>query len=179
MGATFTSMRASLPKARVHVAAEVLDDIPDYFRYHHGNQYFEFVPLQATEALMGGATLISFPVEHTVPNFGFRLDRPGGSLAYITDTYGEPHASYLEKIRGVDVLLHECFVPDDEPEFARQSGHSHITPVAQLAAEAQVGRLVLIHLGVLRPEAGEPELDRVQSIFPHTEVAFDRMEIEF
>ncbi len=58
-------------------------------------------------------------------------------------------------------------------------GHSHITPVAQLAAEAQVGRLVLIHLHACRPEMGEPELDRIQSIFPRTEVAFDRMEIEF
>ncbi|MCJ7701608.1 MAG: hypothetical protein MUO62_08510 [Anaerolineales bacterium] len=49
----------------------------------------------------------------------------------------------------------------------------------QVAAEAQVGRLVLIHLSGMRPESGEPELDRVQSIFPQTEVAFDRMEIEF
>jgi len=178
-GAIFKSMKESLPKARVHVAPEVLDDIPNYFRYHHDNQYFEFVPLKATEELTGGTKLISFPVDHTVPCFGFRLDKPGGSVAYVTDTYGEPNASYLEKIRGVDVLLHECFVTDDEPEFARRSGHSHITPVAQLAAEAQVGRLVLIHLSVLRPEAGEPELDRVQSIFPNTEVAFDRMEIEF
>jgi glyoxylase-like metal-dependent hydrolase (beta-lactamase superfamily II) len=45
MGAIFKSMKESLPKARVHVAPEVLDDIPSYFRYHHDNQYFEFVPL--------------------------------------------------------------------------------------------------------------------------------------
>lgn len=112
-------------------------------------------------------------------NLIIQIDKPGGSLAYVTDTYGEPDARYLEKIRGVDVWLHECFVTDDDPEFARRSGHSHITPIAQLAAEAQVVRLVLIHLSALRPEVGEPELDRVQSISPNTEVAFDRMEIEF
>jgi ribonuclease BN (tRNA processing enzyme) len=76
-------------------------------------------------------------------------------------------------------LLHECFCPDNEPEFARQAGHSHITPVAQLAAEAQVGRLVLIHLNPLRPEWGEPELELAHPIFPRTEIAFDRMEIDF
>ena len=92
MGAIFKSMRESLPKARVHVAPEVLNEIPDYFRYHHGNQYFEFVPLKATEELMGGAMLRSFPLEHTVPNFGYRLDKPGGSLAYITDTHAESNA---------------------------------------------------------------------------------------
>jgi ribonuclease BN (tRNA processing enzyme) len=100
-------------------------------------------------------------------------------LAYISDTNCGPDAGYREKIRGVDVLLHECCVSDDEPEFARRVGHSHITPVAQLAAEAQVGRLILIHLSAMRPEMGEPELDRAFPIFPRTEVAFDKMEIEF
>jgi ribonuclease BN (tRNA processing enzyme) len=47
------------------------------------------------------------------------------------------------------------------------------------AAEAQVGRLVLVHLSSFRPEHGEPVLDRAYPIFPRTELAFDRMEIEF
>jgi ribonuclease Z len=179
MGSIFKALEQTQPKARVYVAPEVLDGIPSYFRHFRDNKHFEFIPLKDVEELSGGARLISFPVDHTVTCFGFRLDKPGGSLAYVTDTYGEPDASYLDKIRGVDVLLHECFCPDNEPEFARRGGHSHITPVAQLAAEAQVGRLVLIHLNPLRPEWGEPELELACSIFPRTEVAFDRMEIEF
>ena len=179
MRSIFKAMEETQPKARVHVAPEVLDDIPDYFRYFRDNKHFEFLPLKANEELPYDTRLISFPVDHTVTCFGFRLDNPGGSLAYVTDTYGEPDASYMEKIRGVDVLLHECFFPDDESEFARRGGHSHITPVAQMAAEAQVGRLVLIHLNPLRPERGEPELELAHPIFPQTEIAFDRMEIEF
>ncbi len=175
----FESLEESVPKARVHVAPEQLDHIAPYFRHFRDNKHYEFVPLKTMEELSGGARLMSFPVDHTVTCFGFRLDKPGGSLAYVTDTYGEPDASYLEEIRGVDVLLHECFWPDNEPELARASGHSHITPVAQLAAEAQVGRLVLIHLHPLRPEWGEPELEIAHSIFPRTELAFDEMEIEF
>jgi len=77
------------------------------------------------------------------------------------------------------VLLHGCCAADSDPEFARRVGHSHITPVAQLAAEAQVGRLILIHLSSFRPEHGEPELDHAYPIFPQTEVAFDGMEIDF
>ncbi len=34
-------------------------------------------------------------------------------------------------------------------------------------------------IGDVCKELGEPELDRAKSIFPRTEVAFDRMEIEF
>ena len=175
----FKSLEESLPKARVHVAPEVLDGIPSYFRHFRDNRYFEFIPLKAIEELSGGARLISFPVDSTVTCFGFRLDKPGGSLAYVTDTYGEPDASYLDKIRGVDVLLHECYWPDNELELAMASGHSHITPAAEMAAEAQVGRLVLIHLNPLRPDWGEPELEIAHSIFPRTEIAFDQMEIEF
>jgi ribonuclease BN (tRNA processing enzyme) len=175
----FKSLDASQPKSRVHVAPEVLDDIPLHVRNFRDNVFFDFLPLKAAEELSGGARLISFPVDHTVPCYGFRLDTPEGSLAYVTDTYGEPGASYLEKIRGVDVLLHECCVSDDDPEFARRVGHSHITPVAQLAAKAQVGRLILIHLSTMRPETGEPELAHARPIFPRTEVAFDRMEIDF
>ncbi len=173
------SLQESPPRARVHVAPEQLDDIPPYFRHFRDNKYFEFLPLKTIEELSGGARLTAFPVDHSVTCFGFRLDRPGGSLAYVTDTHGEPDASYLEKIRGVDVLLHECTWPYNEPELARASGHSHITPVAQMAAEAEVGRLVLIHLNPLRPEWGEPELEIAHSIFPRTELAFDRMEVEF
>ena len=179
MGSIFKALEETQPKARVYVAPEVLDGIPSYFRHFRDNRYFEFLPLKTIEELSGGARLMSFPVDSTVTCFGFRLDKPGGSLAYVTDTYGEPDASYLEEIRGVDVLLHECYWPDDELELARASCHSHITPVAQMAAEAQVGRLVLIHLNPLRPEWGEPELELADSIFPRTEVAFDRMEIEF
>ncbi len=42
-----------------------------------------------------------------------------------------------------------------------------------------MGRLVLIHLNALRPDVGEPDLDRARSIFPETDIAFDGMEIEF
>jgi ribonuclease BN (tRNA processing enzyme) len=179
MESFYKSLEASQPKARVHVAPEVLDDIPLHVRHFRDNKFFDFLPLKATEELSGGARLISFPVDHTVMCFGFRLDKPGGSLAYVTDTYGGPDASYLENIRGVDVLLHDCCVSDDDSEFARRVGHSHITPVAQLAAEALVGRLILIHLSAMRPEMGEPEIERAHLIFPRTELAFDRMEIEF
>ena len=136
--------------------------------------------LKGSEELSGGVTITPFPVSHRVNEscLGFRIDHPRGSLAYVTDTYGEPGASYRDSIRGVDVLLHDCYMADREAEIAKAIGHSHITPVSHLAAEAQVGRLVLIHLNAQRPESGEPELDLAYPIFPRTEVAFDGMEIE-
>jgi len=181
MAPVFKSLEDSPPVACVHAAPEFQEDVQSQVRRFRDSKYIEFMPLMGSEKLSGNAKISPFPVSHRVNEacFGFRIDHAGGSLAYVTDTYGEPGASYLEHIRGVDVLLHDCYMADREAEIARAIGHSHITPVAQLAAEAQVGRLVLIHLNALRPESGEPELDLAYPIFPQTEVASDRMEIEF
>lgn len=181
MAPIFKSLEETPPTARVHVAPELLEDVHAQVRRFRDNKYIEFVPMTGTEELLSGATITPFPVIHRANEqcFGFRIDHPSGSLAYVTDTYGEPGVSYLDSIRGVDVLLHDCYMADREAQIAKAIGHSHITPVAHLAAEAQVGRLVLIHLNAQRPESGEPELDLASPIFPRTEVAFDRMEIEF
>jgi len=167
-------------RVRVHLAPEHLENVQYQVQKFADHDMIEYVPMKADEEFSSGIRITSFPVEHRKGQLclGFRLDHPGGSLAYVTDTYGEPDASYAGIIQGVDVLFHDCCVSDDDPDYARRLGHSHITPVAQLAAEAQVGRLVLIHLSAMRPDSGEPELDRAHPIFPRTEVAFDRMEIE-
>jgi len=180
-GAIFAALREAEPKVRVHLAPEHLPNVQSLLETYRDRTLIEYMPLMPTQELAGGTRISSFGVDHLKDQlcFGFRIDSPGGSLAYVTDTYGEPGALYAEAIHGVDVLLHECCVSDRDAEFARKVGHSHITPVARLAAEAQVGRLVLIHLSSFRPELGEPELDHAYPIFPRTEVAYDGMEIEF
>lgn len=181
LASIFRSLQESPPKVRVHAVEEHLQNVEYLVRKFRDRSLIDYVRLQDAEQLPGAGTLRSFPLQHRRNEqcFGFRLDWPGRSLAYVTDTYGEPGAGYAEEIRAADLLLHECYMPDDEPDIARQIGHSHITPVARLAAEAGVGRLVLVHLSPFRPEACEPDLDRAHSIFPGTEVAFDGMEIEF
>jgi ribonuclease BN (tRNA processing enzyme) len=181
LGPIFHSLDYSAPRVRVHAAQEHQNDVKQLVERFRDYSLIEFVPLKPEEATAGGGRLTSFSIHHRADElcFGFRLDLQGSSLAYITDTYGEPGASYVGQIQGVDLLLHECYLPDGEPDLARRIGHSHTTPVAQLAAEAGVGRLVLIHLNPLRLDAGEPELDRANRIFPGTEAAFDGMEIEF
>jgi ribonuclease Z len=180
-GAVWAALAEAEPKVRVHLAGEHVPNVQSQLETYRDRTLIDFVPLQPTCELAGGTRISSFPVDHLKDQlcFGFRIDTPGGSLAYVTDSYGEPGVRYAQAIGGVDVLLHDCCVSDDQEEFARKVGHSHITPLARLAAEAQVGRLVLIHLSSFRPELGEPNLDRAYPIFPRTEVAFDGMEIEF
>jgi ribonuclease BN (tRNA processing enzyme) len=138
------------------------------------------LPLFGTVPLTGDGTLAHFPLEHPGGSLGFRLEWAGKSLAYVTDATAGPNASYLEAIRGVDLLLHECNFGDDTPrEFALKTGHSRTSEVAALAKAAGVGRLVLTHLAPHQSVVDPVGLDVARKIFPNTELAEDLKEIEF
>lgn len=110
---------------------------------------------------------------------GFRLDWPGRSMAYVTDTVADPRADYVAMIRGVDLLVHECYFSDDEADWAQKVRHSHTTPVARVAQTAGVGRLVLVHITPLSVAADPIGLDVARAIFPNTQLGEDRMELDF
>lgn len=139
----------------------------------------QFVPLRGEEPLPGSGRLTYFRVEHPGGAVGFRLDWPGHCLAYVTDTTASPEAAYLDRIRGVDLLLHECYLPDAQAQLACQTGHSHTSAVAELARRAGVGRLVLIHISPLAPDDDPIGIQTAQALFPQTILGKDRMEIDF
>ncbi len=132
-------------------------------------------PLQ----LIDGARLTHFPLTHPGDSVGYRLDWPDRSMAYVTDTTADPHADYVEQIRGVNLLLHECYFPDGWEDQAQLTGHSCLTPVLQVARVAQVDRLILVHINPLATRDEELGLDAARSIFPGAEFGRDLMEIAF
>jgi ribonuclease BN (tRNA processing enzyme) len=93
------------------------------------------------------------------------------SLAYVTDTTVD--GSYTEFVRGVDVLIHECYFPDELAEWAAKTGHSHTSMVAQLARDAAVGRLLLTHIDPQRADDDPVGLEAARAIFPRTAIAED------
>ena len=139
----------------------------------------EFRPLQGDVPLASGGRLAYFPLEHQGGSLGFRLDWPGHSMAYVTDTTARPDADYVEKIRGVDLLVHECYFPDARADWATMTGHSCTTPVAQVARTAGVRGLVLVHLNPSSTEEDPIGLDVARRIFPQTTLGEDLMELEF
>lgn len=139
----------------------------------------DYCPLGGPVALAGGGTLTHFPIDHPGGAVGFRIDWPGRSMAYITDTTADPNAAYIEQIRGVDLLVHECYFADELREQALLTGHSHTTPVAQVARAANVGRLVMVHLNPMINEVDPVGLEVARAIFPQTTLGTDKMVIEF
>lgn len=136
-----------------------------------------FLPLQAGQSIdCQGVKVEPFALpNHPGGSVGYRLTKDERSLAYVTDTTASADASYLEKIRGADVLVHECNFADGFEELADRTGHSTLTPVAELARQAEVGRLVLTHFNSLADSPAPLGLSTAKTIFPEMELGQDGM----
>ena len=137
------------------------------------------LPSDAFVELPSGLRITHFPLKHVGGTVGYRVDWPDRSMAYVTDTTAALDADYIDRIRGVDLLVHECYFPDGYEEWAIKTGHSCTTPVAQVAKAAQVGRLVIVHVDPVVTEDDPIGLDIAREIFPDTELGTDLQEIEF
>jgi ribonuclease Z len=139
----------------------------------------EYRPLANETPLAGGGRLRWTPLAHPGGAAGFRLDWPGHSMAYITDTTARHDAPYIEFIHGVDLLVHECYFPDGKEAWAEKTGHSCTTPVAQVARAANVGQLVLVHIDPASIDDDPIGLDVARAIFPRTQIGEDGTILEF
>ncbi|MEM9659042.1 MAG: MBL fold metallo-hydrolase, partial [Planctomycetota bacterium] len=106
-------------------------------------------PIPKEAQFSDGGRLTHFPLQHPGGSIGFRIEWPDRSMAYVTDTVASPEADYVDLIGGVDVLVHEAYFGDDQQERAELTGHSCVSEVARVAASANVGRLVLVHINPL------------------------------
>jgi ribonuclease BN (tRNA processing enzyme) len=138
----------------------------------------EYRPLTEPIALPEGSRLTYFSLEHPGGSIGFRIDGPSCSLAYVTDTTARADSPYVEQIRGVDTLIHECYFPDGYEALADKTGHSCASPVAQLAKAAAVKQLVLVHVNPLSLDEDPIGLDGVKKIFPNSLIGVDGMELD-
>jgi len=142
---------------------------------------FEYVLLEEEIPVPGEGLLTHMPLVHPGGATGYRIDWPERSLAYITDTSitdTNADGACTKFVRDVDLLIHECYLPDEMAEWSRKTGHSHVTPVAELARAANVGRLMLVHIDPRRAQDDPIGLATARSIFPATEIAEDLTAVE-
>jgi ribonuclease Z len=161
---------AKLQAVRDHLFAEPIFPVAPPFR---------FAPLTGSCPLPNGGTLTHFKLTHPGGSLGFRLDWPGHSMAYVTDTTAAVDANYVDSIRGVDVLVHESYFTDDANNLPASTGHSSLLAVAQVAAEANVGQLVLVHLNPLIEDESAFDLEAARPVFRSIELGVDGMSIQF
>jgi ribonuclease Z len=186
VGLTFlldTLYGKQLDRVTVHGQPEKLAAIDEHLLSEHifpVKLPCEMRPLADEVPLSDGGKLRHFALEHPGGAVGFRLDWPGHSMAYVTDTVARGAESrYLNSVRGVDLLVHECYFSDEYCELAERTGHSCATPVAELAKAADVSRLIIVHCNPIADGNDPIGMDTVRRIFANAELGDDQMVIEF
>jgi ribonuclease BN (tRNA processing enzyme) len=100
-------------------------------------------------------------------------------MAYVTDTTARLDAEYLKSIEGVDLLIHECYYPDEHADLAVQYGHSSLSAVAEVAKASGVGRLILTHLNPRECADSTLDIAAASRIFSPLSLAEDLLEVAF
>ena len=99
---------------------------------------------------------------------------PVRSYAYCTDTTYRPQL--VDLIKDITCLYHEATFAQEHALLAKKTFHSTATQAAQVALDAQVGRLILGHFSS-RYQTEDVLLQEAQQIFPNTLLAEDGMRI--
>ena len=143
---------AKLAAVRDHLFAELIFPVKPTF--HFGRS-------PALCPLPGGGTLTYFPLQHPGGSVGYRLDWPDRSMAYVTDTTAAADADYIDRHpRRRSACCTRLNFPEDIDSMPAITGHSWLEPVAEVAAAAEVGRLVLVHADPLIATHSAFDLDR-------------------
>lgn len=175
-------LKGDVKNVRVHGTKKTLDAVRNHLfaqELFPVDPPFDWCELSDGQSMpIGGNGILKWiPLEHPGGSLGYRIDWPDRSLAYITDTTAP--GNYLAFIRDVDVLIHECYFPDDMHDWAEKTGHSSATSVARLAKQCGAKQLYLVHVDPQHAEDDPVGLDNIRRIMPETELAEDLREIEF
>ena len=134
-------------------------------------------PVPPEGEVVAGHTVRVRAQQHSDISVAYRVD---DAMVLATDTRPDPETATFAA--GVGLLLHEAWYnaadprTDDAPKslLPGYASHSEVSAVAALAAEADVGRLVAMHLNPLHDEDYSAALEAAaQAVFPRSVVLPD------
>lgn len=111
----------------------------------------EFQEICEDTKLMG-MRITLMKINHPGAGLGLKFTNESGSVAFITDHeledkpyIGASLEETLEFCRGADILIHDAQYLREEMDHFKGWGHSAIEDVFEMAAAAEVKRLILFH----------------------------------
>lgn len=143
-----------LPHSSLRVVKRLLEA---YFCEEEDVYEIEYHPLEMAEnALLlrkPNYKAYSTPVVHRDSTLAYKIvekKRSASGLKEVTFVYSsdtKPCESLIRFARGADLLIHECTFLEGE-EAAVGSNHTTARQAGRIAAEANVKKLALVHLGI-------------------------------
>jgi ribonuclease BN (tRNA processing enzyme) len=131
-----------------------------------GGLRIEIRDLPLGELEVGGVRVQTRRQErHSAPTMGLRFD---DVVTWITDTAGDPESAAFAA--GSRLLAHEAWFASDEPR--NPEIHSSARQAAEVAAEAEIDQLLLVHMPPFEPSIEQLGLE-AQQTFPRALIAHD------
>ena len=97
--------------------------------------------------------------DHSILDFIYKIELDNKKIVYTGDTRPIDLSKFA---KNADYLIHEA--GELNPDLAHTSAHTTPIQAAEIAKEANVKNLILIH----RPTFNQELIDKIYSIFPHT-----------
>ena len=141
---------------------------PDFFPVA-----FHRLPAQEMTTVLDSSDfrIYSSPVHHLLPTIGLRFEfnHTRKTMAYSCDT--EPCAQVIRLAAGVDILIHES--------AGASRGHSSAAQAGEVANQAEVGKLYLIHYPTGKYAGGDLIAEAHQRFQGQVALAEDFMVLNF
>ncbi len=135
------------------------------------------IPVKDIVRIKQGADF-TLPDGTSIPNALLTLPpQEPRSYAYCTDT--RPNKENIPLLKGVDLLYHEATFAQEDASLAHETFHSTARQAAELAAEAEAGKLLIGHFSSRYKDISLLETE-AREIFPDTTVVNDgdRFEVD-
>jgi ribonuclease Z len=167
-------------KLNVHGLPHTIDRIEKLMELYDWGNWPDFFPVSFHRLPDLDKTLVlenpefrvyASPVCHLIPAIGLRIEflESGKTLAYSCDT--EPCQAVIDLAAGANILIHEA--------TGAGPGHSSAAQAAQVARQAKVGSLYLIHYTNGPEHEPGALIHEAQAYFPgEVRLAEDFLEIE-
>jgi len=161
----------------LHYTLDRMEDLMGFYGWAEWPDFFPvaFYRLPAQEMVTvlesDEMTIYSSPVRHMIPCIGLRFEfKPKDKvLTYSCDT--EPCAEVIRLAEGADVLIHEA--------AGALLGHSSAAQAGDVARQAEVGALYLVHYPTGAFTAGNPVSEAGKQFDGPVALAEDFMVLEF
>jgi ribonuclease Z len=161
----------------LHHTLDRMEDLMGFYSWAEWPDFFPvaFYRLPAQEMTMvidcPDFRLYSSPVHHLLPTIGLRFEfnHTQRTMAYSCDT--EPCAQVVRLAEGVDTLIHEAAGPT--------IGHSSAAQAGEIASQAEVGKLYLIHYPTGKFADGDLVEEARLRYQGDVQLAEDFMELDF
>ncbi|TWU42337.1 MBL fold metallo-hydrolase [Novipirellula artificiosorum] len=94
--------------------------------------------------------------------YAVQWSQPAKKLIYVSDTTGDRTQEAIEWSKHCDLLMHECYFRDAHAEWAKKTGHSWTSRVAEIAKQVLPKKLLLTHINPMETSEDPIGIDGVR-----------------